>query len=112
MATAPTESLSTSTSFVNIVDTNTEVDTAIRRGYVRGVDVPARRRPGGWPTTVEEGVSIMAGKGEEHGVVRVRVESTDGNFEHPFRVTQTVSELKAFAYNRLVEDKGSVPLSA
>jgi hypothetical protein len=57
-------------------------------------------------------IIIMAGKGQEHGTVRVRVESTDGNFEHPFRVTQTVGELKAFAYERLVQDKGSVPLSA
>lgn len=54
----------------------------------------------------------MAGKGEEHGVVRVRVESTDGTLEHPFRVSQTVGELKQFVYDKLVTDKGNVPLSA
>ncbi|MBB4637525.1 hypothetical protein [Longimicrobium terrae] len=54
----------------------------------------------------------MAGKGDEHGVVRVRVESTEGNLEHPFRVSQTVGELKRFVYDRLVQDKGNVPLSA
>jgi hypothetical protein len=46
------------------------------------------------------------------GNVRVLVTSVDGNLTHPFKPTDTVAEVQAFAYPRLVRDKAQVPLSA
>jgi hypothetical protein len=54
----------------------------------------------------------MSGKGGEHGVVRVQVQSPDGNFSHPFQRGTTIGMIKQFAYDRLVRDKASVPISA
>lgn len=48
----------------------------------------------------------------QQGTVRVQVTSVDGNFTHPFRTTQTVGDVRQFAYERLVQDKTAVPLTA
>jgi hypothetical protein len=50
--------------------------------------------------------------GKDNGTVRVQVTSMDGNLTHPFRVSQTVADVQQFAYERLVQDKSAIPLSA
>jgi hypothetical protein len=48
----------------------------------------------------------------ESSTVRVQVTSIDGNLTHPFRGAQTVADVQQFAYERLVQDKTTVPLTA
>lgn len=53
----------------------------------------------------------MAGSGEQ-GVVRVRIDSPDGKWTHPFKRTDTIAEVRERAYGQLVQNKTAVPLSA
>ena len=46
------------------------------------------------------------------GTLRVLITSVDGNITHPFKARDTVAELQAFAYGRLVRDQAQVPFSA
>ncbi len=46
------------------------------------------------------------------GTLRVLITSVDGNLTHPFKARDTVAEVQAFAYPRLVRDQAQVPLSA
>ncbi len=48
----------------------------------------------------------------EKGTVRVQVNSVDGNLTHPFKRTDTVADLQRYAYEKLVQDKTAIPLSA
>jgi hypothetical protein len=49
---------------------------------------------------------------EDRGTLRVLVTSVDGNVDHPFRPGVTVGEVRAWAYNKLVQDKGAVSLES
>ena len=49
---------------------------------------------------------------EEHGTLRVVVTSVDGNLSHPFKRTDSVGDVQAFAYPKLVKDKTAVPFSS
>jgi len=51
-------------------------------------------------------------KTDEHGTVRVRITSVDGNVDHPFRREQAVGEVHQWAYERLVRDKDQVKFDA
>jgi hypothetical protein len=47
---------------------------------------------------------------DTHGTARVQVTSIDGNLTHPFRWEQVVDDVRRFGYDRLVQDKGQIPL--
>jgi hypothetical protein len=49
---------------------------------------------------------------EPHGTARIQVTSVDGNLTHPFRVDQTVDEVRVYAYDKLVQDKGQTPIES
>ncbi len=49
---------------------------------------------------------------ETHGTLRALITSIDGNTTHPFRSDQTVDDVRQFGYERLVQDKGQIPLSS
>lgn len=48
----------------------------------------------------------------DQGNARVQVTSVDGNLTHPFRWSQTVGEVRRFAYERLVQDKAQIPMNS
>jgi hypothetical protein len=49
---------------------------------------------------------------DTHGTAKVLVTSIDGNVTHSFRLEQTVDDVRQFAYQQLVKDKGQIPLSS
>ena len=50
--------------------------------------------------------------GNDRGTVRIQVTSIDGNLDHPFRRTDTIGDVRKFAYEHLVKDKSGVPFTA
>jgi hypothetical protein len=49
---------------------------------------------------------------EKHGTVNILITSIDGNVTHPFRLDQTVDDVRQFGYQALVQDKGQISLSS
>lgn len=48
----------------------------------------------------------------EHGTLRVLITSVDGNADHPFRREDTVGDVRRWAYDKLVRDKGQIQFDA
>ena len=49
---------------------------------------------------------------EARGTIKVLITSIDGNVTHPFRLDQTVDDVRQFGYQALVQDKGQISLSS
>jgi hypothetical protein len=49
---------------------------------------------------------------EQKGTVRVQVTSVDGNLTHPFQRKASIGAVREYSYEKLVQDKTAVPLSA
>lgn len=54
----------------------------------------------------------MMGMAEDRGALRVLVTSVDGNADHPFRDSQTIGDVRSWAYKQLVRDKSATSLDA
>lgn len=49
---------------------------------------------------------------EDRGTIRVLITSVDGNADHPFRPAQSIGEVRRWAYDKLVSDKGATPFDS